>query len=375
MLKKISLIGVLVLYSFVVYSAASVEEERGLTPPKNVVQGPEIVVEEGFALRQNEVHQISVHDPSAQLWDGHDVLEALAVQMGKTQDFKGHPLLVDTLEKFRGKKPLYFLSVTVHQAGDLSSMLDPSGDNRLIRVESYLDENDTIGTFASLLNNREALKSLLLLDLGGNLLQGNIGPIVKGISSTHLSSLALDYSLCKLEEENPSYPTESMQALEDALSGEETFPSLVHLGLSGNALGNRGAQMMGRILQDNRRLRHLSFGDNDVTHEGARSLAKGLADNSSLRSINFAYNAIGDGGAWSFVYHLSGNNSLMRVNFCMNGITGPCKEDLERAAGSFAPVTQFVMEENNGAEHLAVPENLVVAPLADRRRKSSSVAF
>lgn len=368
MLKKISLIGILIFSFDAVYSAAEV---------------PGIVVGDGDSSsysHRNVVQTLSVDEPSFKSWQASEVLKVLQCQMGESEAFyrymeDTHPLLVRTLLKLESKTLLNFISITIEEVDDLSSAIKPSESNALVRIESYLKGEKAVSTLASIFKNQTALKDLVLLDLSGNFLENNIHPIIRKVSYSPLSSLSLDYVFCEQEAENPPYPIESMQCLEEALSPEGGLENLVHLGLSGNHLGNEGAQMMGRVLQNNHRLLLLSFGDNDVTHEGARLLAQGLASNQSLRTLNLSYNSLQDGGAWGFFSHLGGNRALTKVYLMMSGITELCKEDLayiyEGEASGFSREL-IMMERPDGQQSVQHPDSLEV-PLVDRRRRSSSV--
>ena len=62
--------------------------------------------------------------------------------------------------------------------------------------------------------------------------------------------------------------------------------TLHELDLSGNQIGDAGAQVLGDALKDNRCLRELSLSGNQIDNAGAKALGEALKNNMALRRLN-----------------------------------------------------------------------------------------
>jgi Ran GTPase-activating protein (RanGAP) involved in mRNA processing and transport len=74
-------------------------------------------------------------------------------------------------------------------------------------------------------------------------------------------------------------------------------PVLSELSLSHNAIGDRGARALGKMLTAGRcRLTHLALADNAIRAAGAQALAHALTRNTTLQSLDLRLNRLGDDG-------------------------------------------------------------------------------
>lgn len=74
-------------------------------------------------------------------------------------------------------------------------------------------------------------------------------------------------------------------------------PVLAILDLSHNAIGDRGARALGKLLTHGRcRLERLALADNVIRAAGAQALAHALTRNSTLQSLDLRLNRLADDG-------------------------------------------------------------------------------
>ncbi len=371
MLKKISLIGILVFSSFVAYSAGvpdiTVDGER--RSPACVCPG------RGNYKEEIPMYENSRYTTSFELWLGSQVLLKFLNLMEESGEFEGymqqnHPSLTEVLQTMKRKAPLNFLSIIVQQRGDLSPLVESVKPRALIRFDSdgftLQDEEgegvETVSTIASLLSNKNVLEAVLM-DFSGTFLKGDMASIFGPITSSSLSAVELAY--CSLGDLGEGV----LSQIETAFQSNQT---IAYLGLAGNHLGDDGAWAVGRILQSNNKLLLLTFGDNDVTPEGAEALAYGLQKNSTLCFLNIAFSELGDGGAWNFIELLQHNKALRKVSLVQCGITEFSQTRLQNKANGFSCSKKLEMIEP--PIQIPVLEGLA-APIDDQRRRLSSSLF
>eukprot|EP00435_Cladocopium_sp_Y103_P073598 s374_g44.t1 len=101
-------------------------------------------------------------------------------------------------------------------------------------------------------------------------------------------------SLVLLLLENNSIGDAGAQALGEGLKENR---SLEKLDLNSNSSGDAGAQALGESLKENRSLLELCLDNNRIGYAGAQALGEGLKENRSLEKLFLNSNSIGDAGA------------------------------------------------------------------------------
>ena len=128
----------------------------------------------------------------------------------------------------------------------------------------------------------------------------------------HFSSLRTMFSRAKID-------NKEIDQLSQALS---VNTELTHLNLSGNEIGESGAQLLSEALSVNTKLTHLNLSGNQIGKSGAQLLSKALSVNTELTHLNLSGNQIGKSGAQFLSDALFYNTTLTHLNLDDN-LVGP----------------------------------------------------
>ena len=128
----------------------------------------------------------------------------------------------------------------------------------------------------------------------------------------HFSSLRTMFSRAKID-------NKEIDQLSQALS---VNTELTHLNLSGNEIGESGAQLLSEALSVNTKLTHLNLSGNQIGKSGAQLLSKALSVNTELTHLNLSGNQIGKSGAQFLSDALFCNTTLTHLNLDDN-LVGP----------------------------------------------------
>ena len=128
----------------------------------------------------------------------------------------------------------------------------------------------------------------------------------------HFSSLRTMFSRAKID-------NKEIDQLSQALS---VNTELTHLNLSGNEIGESGAQLLSEALSVNTKLTHLNLSGNQIGKSGAQLLSKALSVNTELTHLNLSGNQIGKSGAQFLSDALFDNTTLTHLNLDDN-LVGP----------------------------------------------------
>ena len=128
----------------------------------------------------------------------------------------------------------------------------------------------------------------------------------------HLSSLRTMFSRAKID-------NKEIDQLSQALS---VNTELTHLNLSGNEIGESGAQLLSEALSVNTKLTHLNLSGNEIGESGAQLLSEALSVNTKLTHLNLSGNQIGKSGAQFLSDALFYNTTLTHLNLDDN-LVGP----------------------------------------------------
>ncbi|CAF1667628.1 unnamed protein product, partial [Adineta ricciae] len=85
--------------------------------------------------------------------------------------------------------------------------------------------------------------------------------------------------------------------LNQILSTYQRYQTLTALYLSGNRIGDEGAQHIANALRTNTTLTTLDLSGNEIGDEGAQHIADALRTNTTLTTLHLSWNAIGAEGA------------------------------------------------------------------------------
>jgi Ran GTPase-activating protein (RanGAP) involved in mRNA processing and transport len=202
---------------------------------------------------------------------------------------------------------------------------------------------------AGLLQEDDCMTGLSVLKLGFNMIPDEGGiQIARAVANNHNSRLE------RLELQANMMGVGTANAFADGFRNA-LYPSLKHLVLSQNELGNTGCQEMAQALLNNTTLKtlalaeiamddescaslsklfatntslqHLNISDNKVTNVGCKLLANdGLSRNATLRSLSLNVNKIGNQGvvALASTLEMTCNDTLEHLNLVGNEmIMGP----------------------------------------------------
>ena len=175
---------------------------------------------------------------------------------------------------------------------------------------------------------KESLQSQLLHEFGVRLpLQAcTLGMITR--LDFFLKSLSFNFSLTDLDLHLSSSRTmfsrakidnKEIDQLSQALS---VNTELTHLNLSGNEIGESGAELLSNALSVNTKLTHLNLSGNQIGESGAELLSNALSVNTELTHLNLSGNQIGKSGAQFLSDALFYNTTLTHLNLDDN-LVGP----------------------------------------------------
>ena len=120
----------------------------------------------------------------------------------------------------------------------------------------------------------------------------------------HLSSLRTMFSRAKID-------NKEIDQLSQALS---VNTKLTHLNLSGNEIGESGAQLLSNALSVNTKLTHLNLSGNQIGKSGAQRLSNALFYNTKLTHLNLDDNLVGPLGVAYLSLALVVNTTLTYLN-------------------------------------------------------------
>jgi len=115
--------------------------------------------------------------------------------------------------------------------------------------------------------------------------------------------------------------------------------SLSHLNLSGNEIGDQGAQALAGVLENKTNLTDLHLSDNEIGSNSISYLIKGLLFLRELRELNLSHNSIGNIGAYDLAQVLDNKPNLQGLYLEHNQI-GPI--GLKALARALAEALQYV---------------------------------
>jgi len=108
-------------------------------------------------------------------------------------------------------------------------------------------------------------------------------------------------------------------------------PVLTELDLSHNAISDRGARALGKLLNGHSQLTALTVSNNNIRSAGAQAIGHALTRNSTLLRLDLRLNQLGDDGGQAVCRALLRNTSLVDVVLAGNELT-------ERTAAAMAQV-------------------------------------
>ncbi|XP_021175410.2 dynein regulatory complex subunit 5 [Fundulus heteroclitus] len=97
-------------------------------------------------------------------------------------------------------------------------------------------------------------------------------------------------------------------------------PSLRHLDLSHNVIGDGGAKAVGELLARSK-LETLDLCNNKISDPGAKAIARALSNNVTLSSLNLRLNQVGDGGGQAIAEALENNTTLSHLHLGGNDVS------------------------------------------------------
>lgn len=100
-------------------------------------------------------------------------------------------------------------------------------------------------------------------------------------------------------------------------------PNIQELDLSHNAIGDRGARALGKLLNNHGKLLKLLIHDNRIRGAGAQAIAHALTKNLILRNLNLRMNRLGDEGGQAIGRSLLKNKTLVELNLAANELSEP----------------------------------------------------
>lgn len=108
------------------------------------------------------------------------------------------------------------------------------------------------------------------------------------------------------------------EALENQISDTESKVRWIHL--DNNAIGDPGAECLGRVLASDTGIRVLDLDVNVISDLGAAAIASSLTSNNTLQELDLHFNNIGSAGAQNFAKALEVNCSLQTLSLHGNPI-------------------------------------------------------
>ncbi|XP_044162704.1 NLR family CARD domain-containing protein 3-like [Acropora millepora] len=137
----------------------------------------------------------------------------------------------------------------------------------------------------------------------------------------------------------------------DALAkGLKENSTLTSLDLSHNRIGNDGADALAKGLKENSTLTSLDLSNNRIGNDGADALAKGLKENSTLTSLDLSNNRFGNDGAHALAKGLKANSMLTSLNLRFNEIGDVGADALGKGLKENSTLTSLGLFGNNIGE-------------------------
>jgi hypothetical protein len=149
--------------------------------------------------------------------------------------------------------------------------------------------------------------------------------------------------------------SEDFQKVIDALKKNTTITTLY---LSGNNIGDKGAEKLAKALEKNTTITKLSLRSNNIGKAGAEVLAQALKENKTLTELDLGWNNIGDEGAEKLAEALKNNETLTTLDLSDNNIGEVGAKALAEALKENKTLTELNLSYNKeigdkGAQELA----------------------
>ncbi|KAF4318968.1 hypothetical protein JM18_008563 [Phytophthora kernoviae] len=137
------------------------------------------------------------------------------------------------------------------------------------------------------------------------------------------------------------------EALAPLASAIESHPSLKHVNLSHNSIGERGGILLGAMLTNaSCVVQVLDVSWNNIRRNGAVALGMAMRTNAALRTLHMSMNRCGDGGGEQLAAALGCNMTLKQLDLSHNALTGA-------SAVAFG----FFLRENSSLQTLDMKDN------------------
>jgi len=146
-------------------------------------------------------------------------------------------------------------------------------------------------------------------------------------ANTTMKQLDISWNMCKKEDYNVSAVPASEDGVQFAMEVADLLSqptcALESITLDGNLLGNNGAMLVLKALQDNPTLpmKHFSVGGSFLDDSAATHFAGYVRENTVLRSLDLSRNLITNEGVATFKAALTNNTTLTALSFRDNHIT------------------------------------------------------
>jgi len=220
---------------------------------------------------------------------------------------KGLRSILDVFEKQRalGKRPIEILDVNTNNIGpEGAKMLAKALRSPACTLKTLKVSQNRIG-FAGVIEIARSLKT-----------------------NSTLTQLDISWNMCRKEEygENTAASQEGVQvAMEFADILGQQGCTLESLTLDGNLLGNNGAMLILKALQDNPglQMKHLSVGASSLDDSAATHFAAFVRDSAMLLSLDLSRNHITSEGATAFKEALANNTTLTALSLRDNHVIDP----------------------------------------------------
>ncbi|CAO3563710.1 unnamed protein product [Mortierella alpina] len=113
---------------------------------------------------------------------------------------------------------------------------------------------------------------------------------------------------------------DGLEGFKKPLALTEGLSRLTSLDLSGNSIGDKGAQALSEALKINSTVTTLNLGSNSIGANGAQALSEALKTNSTLTTLRLSFSTIGDKGAQALSEALKTNSTLTTLDLDRNSI-------------------------------------------------------
>jgi len=148
------------------------------------------------------------------------------------------------------------------------------------------------------------------------------------------------------------------------VSGLVDNRSIIHLDLSCNRIGDKGARAISKLLESRSVLNRLDLNDNMIHAEGGKALARSLPNAPSLMSLNLSLNSIGDSGVRAICHVLQKATNVRNLNLAANGATESSISEITSLIGSNRTILKIDLSSNefgNGEITKEIAEVLTTA--------------